>query len=106
MQNVWKEIIEFNNKYFPEWKERDLIYISNALAGETGEICNKVKKYMGGGTNKEVVTLDMLALEGSDIFIYLALFFEMIGADYNDFCENIRAKLKILVKRMENECKK
>jgi len=36
--SFWKRIIEFNDKYFPGWrKNKELIFFSNAIAGEVGD---------------------------------------------------------------------
>ena len=101
MKEIWKEIIKFNDKCFPDWrKNRDLIYLSNALAGEVGEICNLVKKVYGGGTNKKDVSFSELAFEGIDVFIYLVLFFEIMGYNNIAFESFFRSKLVTLYQRM------
>ena len=52
MGYIWYQILAFNDKYFPKWRETDPVYYSNALAGETGEVCNAIKHMIGGGTNR------------------------------------------------------
>jgi len=98
----WKKILEFNDKYFPNWREVDLIYYSNALAGEVGEICNLVKKSIGGGTNKRSVCEEEIAIEGVDIFIYLTLLLERLGISRERFKEIFDFKMRVLVRRMED----
>jgi len=98
----WKKLLEFNDKYFPKWREVDLIYYSNALAGEVGEICNLVKKSIGGGTNKRAVDGDEIALEGVDVFIYLTLLLERLGISRERFKEIFDFKMRINIRRMEN----
>lgn len=49
--------------------KNDLIYWSNALAGEVGELCNLVKKQYRDGTFLEVEMAEELA----DVFIYVVL---------------------------------
>ena len=98
----WDKVLEFNNKHFPGWKERPLIFYSNALAGEVGEICNNTKKVWGGGTNRECFQAFDLAAESVDVFIYLVLFLETIGVDRETFRILFERKMKILESRMEN----
>lgn len=78
----WQRIIRFNNTYFPDWKTREIIFISNALAGEVGEVCNAVKHYYGGGTKKSLTgyseKVDDILKEISDTFIYQVLLVEML----------------------------
>ena len=71
----WNEIVTFQTKYFPKWRNLPAYYWSNALAGEVGEICNTVKHLVGGGTKAEdyIVTFDKLKEEIGDTLIYFVL---------------------------------
>jgi len=82
--NKWNEIIKFDDKYFPNWRsKRELIFMSNALAGETGEVCGIIKSFYGGGTKeKPRPTLAEIMEEVIDVIIYLVLFSECLG--YNE----------------------
>lgn len=78
-QNVWTlwdEILGFNDEYFPGWRETPIIFLTNALAGEVGEICNEAKHRIGGGTNKRIPTDEEMLEEAVDVFIYLVLLAE------------------------------
>jgi len=96
----WNEVIEFNNKHFPEWDKREIIYYSNALAGETGEVCNKVKKFYGGGTHKEKITKRDIVEECVDVYVYLVLLVETLGYDEFMFLNTFDGKLQELYRRM------
>ena len=96
----WDKIIEFNNKYFPGWDEREIIFYSNALAGEVGEICNKVKKLYGGGTHREDVTKRDLTEECVDVYVYLILLVESLGYGEAGFNNVFDGKLQNLYQRM------
>lgn len=99
----WDQIIEFNDEYFLGWRDnRDLIFFSNALAGEVGEICNLVKKAYQGGTNSKKVLLEDLAIEAIDVFIYLVLYCEAIGVNEQAFSLWFEKKMKINAERMES----
>lgn len=100
---IWKKIIAFNDKHFPDWRTRDVIYVSNAIAGEAGEICNAIKRMAGGGTNKKkkILSTTELVMEVFDVFVYSVLMCEMFGVDCELFCDIADAKLAILEKRMD-----
>jgi len=99
----WDQIIEFNDKYFLGWREsRYLIFFSNALAGEVGEICNLVKKSYQGGTNRKNVLLEDLAIEAVDVFIYLVLYCEALGINERAFTHWFEKKMQINKERMES----
>jgi len=102
MKEIWSKIIEFNNKYFPGWREsREPIFFSNALAGEVGEICNAVKHLYGGGTNRKEVNEELVALESVDALIYLVLLLDSLGFDYERFSRIFDFKMCVLRRRME-----
>ena len=105
---VFKLIDEFNNTYFKNWKKTELIYYSNAIAGEVGELCNLVKKEYGGGTNNDM-TVDKLHEhmldEIADIYIYLIMISKKLGVGHSQetFDDVIRHKLAIIKDRMEKK---
>jgi len=103
MKEIWNKVIKFNDKYFPGWREIPLVYYSNALAGETGELCNLVKHALGGGTNKRKVSPREFALEASDILIYLILFLERAGITKEKFEELFNFKMKVNRERMSGK---
>ena len=99
--SLWEQIIEFNNEYFPGWRNnQELIFFSNALAGEVGEICNKVKKLYGGGTNKNTPSQTDMIFEAVDVYIYLVLFLEAYEVDEHIFASVFAEKMRINKERM------
>ena len=99
-------INEFNDKYFPGWREWENIYYSNAVAGEAGELCNVVKKSIGGGTKHDLrspAEFDRdIKEEIADMAIYLHIFALKLGTKLDAL---IRLKMKELERRM-NERRK
>lgn len=80
LTEVWDRLIKFDDEHFPGWREEGEVYYTNALAGEVGELCNKVKHRLGGGTKPgPPPSLEDLMEEVADVFIYLSLFVERIG---------------------------
>ena len=100
MHEIWIEIIDFNDKYFPGWRDEHEIYYSNALAGEVGELCNMVKHRAGGGTNKSTPDDYELIEECADVFIYLSLLIGSKRVSSLEFEHIIRDKMAINVQRM------
>jgi len=98
----WKEIVEFNDKYFPDWRTRELIFCSNAMAGEVGEVCGLIKRLYGGGTNKSKPkpSKGNVAIECIDMFVYMVLLLEMMGVTREDFSKYWDIKHDILKRRM------
>lgn len=104
MGKTWSKILNFNNEYFPGWRNIDEIYYSNALAGEVGELCNMVKHRVGGGTNRsgpQPGGMD-LVFECADIFIYLSLLLERNGVDIVLFNQIINDKIDKNIIRMKD----
>ena len=98
----WKRVTEWNDKHFPSWRlHKQPIFFSNALAGEVGELCNLVKKYYGGGTNKQKVTNDLMGYEAVDVLIYMILFCESIGISLKEFSFLFDRKIEELTRRMK-----
>lgn len=97
----WEEVVEFNDKYFPGWRKTELVFLSNALAGEVGEVCDAVKHYYGGGTNSREVNAVDIAKELADVFVYLVLSAENIGFDSDAFYAVFEEKMRENVRRME-----
>lgn len=100
VMSLWRSIIEFNNLFFPAWRKRDPIYLSNALAGETGEICNAIKHLMGFGTKKVQVEIENVGIEAFDLLVYLVLLLERLGITEEQFLVLAQRKLNVLYNRM------
>ena len=106
LDSLYSEIIKFQPSIRKDWKEETPIYFSNALAGETGEICNLVKKLSGGGSKKMLKeqVLEKIKYEFGDVFAYLILLSENLGFTKEDFIKYSYEKHLIVKKRiMENE---
>lgn len=97
----WSEIIEFNDQYFPNWRKTHPVFYSNALAGETGEVCNLTKKLAGGGTKKNKVNPSDVSEECVDVYIYLVLLLESSGFSKEQFEQAFKAKMEINKARMQ-----
>ena len=65
--------------YFPEHEDSPF-FLALALAGEVGEVCNKVKKYMRGDFEFEDLQAQ-LDSELPDILIYLVMLADNLGID-------------------------
>lgn len=90
---IWDSIVEFNDLYFPGWRETPPLFLSNALAGEVGEVCNDVKHLVGGGTNRRTPSKAELLKELADVQIYLVLFAEVLGKDEDGFSDVVLKKI-------------
>lgn len=104
MDDVFMWIKEFNDEYFPGWEKTPDIYLSNAIAGECGELCNAIKHYYKGGTNNKKHSNDKkdVFIELADIFIYMALLL-MTNNKYDKFFkELIWDKIQENKNRMDN----
>jgi len=102
----WSRVLAFTDEYFPGWRDTfKPIFASNALAGECGEVCNKVKKWYGGGTNpdtNDVHKLDIVE-ELVDVFIYRVLLCASLGYGPDDFQMAFDRKMVDLMIRMEKK---
>jgi len=105
----WSKILEFNDKYFPEWRKRDPLYYSNAILGELGEVANALKKAIGGGTNitkpREEYVGDVQE-ELADVYIYLVMYAERMGMNEELFNKMIAAKVGVIERRMTSRIKR
>lgn len=102
MEDVFLWIRDFNDKYFPDWKETPDIYLSNAIAGETGELCNAVKHYYGGGSKGKIIkNKEEIFKECADILIYVSLFLMKNGVDNDGFKKIIYNKIQENKKKVE-----
>jgi len=105
INTVWDNILEFNNTYFPNWKNTEEVYYSNALAGEVGEVCNNTKHRSNGGTKIKAVSDVELLEELADCFIYMELIIEKHGYNITDFSNAIQDKINKNKARMEGRIK-
>lgn len=101
LDEAWREIVAFNDAYFPHWRTVADIYWSNALAGEVGELCNATKKRAGGGTKGDLITDGQLIQELADVFIYWMLTVEKINGPPTDFLRALSLKMDENERRMK-----
>ena len=99
--NHLKMMVEFNDEFFPSWRDEPLVYYSNALAGEVGEFCNCVKKLAGGGTRRNrIVSPEDARGELIDAWIYLGLAWMRMGGTSESFDAAFLAKMAEITRRM------
>ncbi len=67
--------------YFPDHKP-DMQFLAIALAGETGESCNKIKKHLRGDFSLDTLRI-ILSDELPDILIYLVMLADEMGINLN-----------------------
>jgi NTP pyrophosphatase (non-canonical NTP hydrolase) len=101
LSDVWTDIVTFNDEYFPRWRDEELIYWTNALAGEAGELCNDSKHLRGGGTHRVTPTKKKMRKEMTDVFIYLVLMAESEGIPLEDFIKEVIHTQKLNIQRMK-----
>ena len=103
LDEVWKEIVTFNDTHFPDWRGWDWRLTSNALAGEVGEVCDATKHFYGGGTNSSVgkITRREIAKEIFDVLVYATLLIGEMDYSREDFIDICKEKLLVLYQRME-----
>lgn len=109
LDRVWDEIVRFNDRHFPNWRLTDWRILSNAIAGETGEICDATKHFNGDGTNPLLVNRvdkDDIAEEVFDVMVYSVLLLGAMGYDRDDFLKIAQKKLRKLYQRMSPEVSK
>ncbi len=103
LDEVWKEIVVFNDEHFPDWRFWDWRLTSNAMAGEVGEVCDATKHAYGGGTNSDSgkITRKDIAKEVFDVLVYSILLIGAMGYSKEEYLQICKDKLLILYQRME-----
>ena len=77
---------------FPYFERKDACYYSNAAAGELGELCNMLKKFLrekevgGKAFDKDgtEITPYTICLEAADVIIYLEFFTAIFGLSLSE----------------------
>jgi NTP pyrophosphatase (non-canonical NTP hydrolase) len=99
---AFEEVEAFNDATLPTWRRNNLIWRTNALAGEVGELCNAAKKvdpsYM---THKPPTTAAELEDEVVDVFRVLVEVCEVLGLGPEDLAQKTTAKLKLVEARLK-----
>lgn len=81
--------IERGKKFsdYKYYEEGNFLYYANAAAGEVGEMCNMVKKYLRTGDDfnrGEKITPYDIALECADVIIYLEFITSIFGLSLSE----------------------
>jgi len=76
-----------------------LAYLSLGLAGEAGEVANKVKKILRQDDLEEVQVREAIAAELGDVLWYLAMLADELGTDMNTLASDNLSKLRSRSKR-------
>ena len=100
LQELVNEILEFDSRKELQDSNlptiRNLLFFSNALAGETGEVANDVKKILRDGPSTKL--LEELREELIDVLIYV---FKLAILTNTNLDAEWKDKMKILEKRWE-----
>jgi NTP pyrophosphatase (non-canonical NTP hydrolase) len=86
LQAIQVREFEDTTHYFPE-HEDSVAYLATALAGEVGETCNEIKKFLRGDFDNDPdfkpsqVLMYKLQKELPDILIYLVMLSTKVGVD-------------------------
>lgn len=108
MSDILQQLKEANKKRIPEFghnlNDWSMPEWSNAVAGETGELCNVIKKiHRGDFTLDEANKKELIADEAADIVIYLDILCQRAGLDlgyaivnkFNKKSKEIKSDVKI-----------
>jgi NTP pyrophosphatase (non-canonical NTP hydrolase) len=95
LDHVQEQSVKRSAEIFPQCENWDEVYWSNAIAGEAGEHCNKIKKLVRDHSNhpaiidpdnrakREAMKLEA-GLELADVVIYAAIQAEKLGLKLAD----------------------
>ena len=105
MEKIFERIQKSNDIHIEKWMETNLMFYTNALAGEVGELCNTTKHSYGGGTNPSKIGLspeyyqkEMLA-ELADVMNYIAIITMRMGLTLDDLLKAQNKKLDEVFER-------
>jgi len=101
MRVTWNRIIAINNKYKPEWNDWNMETFGLGVAKESGEVCDIISVWVGGGTNKKEMPTHHKAMEECfDIIVYITMFAQRLGFTFDDFMKIAEEKIDIVEKRL------
>lgn len=80
---------------YPQGEWKGVYYTALGLAGEAGEVANKIKKHIRDG----VLNFDDIADEVGDVLWYCAMLAHELGYDLGTIAENNVVKLSSRAKR-------
>lgn len=100
----WKEIIEYQDKYYPGWMiNKPITLYSTALAGEAGEVCGVITHLEGGGTNNRKYTKEMVLHQCVDTYNQMILLLARYGFTPEQFSNEFDSVLLELYARLEEK---
>ncbi len=99
--DAWQAVLQFNDVHFHGWRGEHPVFLSNALAGETGEVCEATKHQAGGGTNRRQVADREIVIELADVFIYSVLLAERLGYNAETFGQVVLDKIVTCAERLQ-----
>lgn len=88
LEHIQKVEAKNNKLYFPE-QEQTPTYLGICLAGEVGEVCNEIKKWVRGTQDWEALRSKLVG-ELPDILIYLVMIAEEFAIDLDGAWEEKR----------------
>jgi len=104
LDSLFVEVDEFQDAFFPNYKDAELVYYTNALAGEVGELCNLAKKRAGGGCSNPTIEIrEELLDELSDIMIYSLLLYRYFDISPLEATNRIRVKMESNALRLKEK---
>jgi len=81
LKDYVEHVVSDTHDWFGDEMASDLTYNAIAMAGEAGEFLNLVKKIMRGDLEIDQHTLNQLADESIDVFIYLCALWGLLKVD-------------------------
>jgi NTP pyrophosphatase (non-canonical NTP hydrolase) len=97
---IQKQCMQDSIEWFGEELPKDLVYLSLALAGEVGEFCNILKKIERGSLEHNNKTQLQLALELTDVFIYVSIMAACLNIDLGAAYDHKRSQNVIRFRRV------
>lgn len=93
---IGRECRHNSERWFPSLHDGKVdmtVFYAMGLAGEVGEVCNLVKKYVRGTMTKTELAEKLRDdTEGGDVFVYLLLLMDELGIDLFDSLMQAQAK--------------
>jgi len=107
LNDIFIEVEEFQFHFFSNWREWPLVFFTNAIAGETGEMCELTKKLYGGGccVQDDEKMKEQLKEELVDTYIYIILLAEKLNMTPYDLEDMVRNKMTLNASRLKKNRK-
>lgn len=97
--NIYELHLKMTRHLFPSFSSEDEHFLALALAGEVGELCNKVKKRWRDGADLTEECRDELA----DIRVYTELLAKCFNIEGDKLDDRVQRKLAKVVERLERK---